>query len=89
MNQSEQLWDRGASISKRSEYVANAKECARLGETAGDPDERTVWLQMARQWLRWATLYTTSLRPLASPLPRGHRCGLADGASLRQSGVKP
>jgi hypothetical protein len=46
MDRSEQLRDGRHSMSKRAEYVANAKECARLAESAHDPDERTAWLQM-------------------------------------------
>jgi hypothetical protein len=52
--QSEQLPDGGHPMSKRHEYLANAKECERLAEIAHNSDERAAWLQMAQQWLRWA-----------------------------------
>jgi hypothetical protein len=41
-------------MSKRDEYLANAKECERLAESTPNPEERAAWLQMAQQWLRWA-----------------------------------
>jgi hypothetical protein len=41
-------------VSKRAEYLANAKECERLAKSFHNHEERAAWLQMAQQWLRWA-----------------------------------
>jgi hypothetical protein len=51
---SEQLRHAGHSMSKRDEYLANAKECERLAESTPNAEERAAWLQMAQQWRRWA-----------------------------------
>jgi predicted transcriptional regulator len=53
-SRSQQLRNAGHPMSKRDEYLANAKECERLAESTPNAEERAAWLQMAQQWLRWA-----------------------------------
>jgi hypothetical protein len=53
-SRSEQLRVAGHPMSRRDEYLANAKECERSADSTPDPEQRAAWLQMAQQWLRWA-----------------------------------
>jgi hypothetical protein len=53
-------------MSKPDEYSTNALECERMAENSLDLNDRAVWLQLARRWLRMIPNAGTSSERLES-----------------------